>query len=426
MKSLGLLPFLLAATLAAQTEPTWTAKHVIFKQPGSFSQQELEAVAGLHPGMSVNGKALTDAANRLMATGYFDDIGANLDGTASNTTAIFNLKVTDPLQMLPVGFENLIWLTPAEITSAIQAKVPLFNGRLTEGSAQAETIDAALAEALAAKGITAKLEDEVVEPTLRYPARVYEFRVTSPQVVTNIKLGGVSPDLAPLVQKSINATARTAYSVGPAGMTTSGRILAPLLDAGYINATLDGVTLDPGTSDGRAVPIVVSAKLDAGDSYHVSALHFAGTPLLSAEAFAATQKLHAGDVASRKALLETLQPLDAAYRRKGYMDVLVKTAPALDAATHQVDYTVTVEPGEPYHMHEIIPDGLDPAAREAFDRTFLMKTGEAYNPEYVATFVRNNTSVKELSTYAANFKSVAFPATHTVDLYIFFAHAVTR
>ena len=92
---------------------------------------------------------------------------------------------------------------------------------------------------------------------------------------------------------------------------------------------------------------MLSAALNPGDVFRISSISFAGTPLLSAESFAASGKLHPDDVASRSLLLQTLAPLDAAYRRQGYMDVIVKAAPTSDPATHQVAYTVTVVPGGP-------------------------------------------------------------------------------
>jgi outer membrane protein insertion porin family len=172
---------------------------------------------------------------------------------------------------------------------------------------------------------------------------------------------------------------------------------------------------------GDTASVVLSAALDPGDIYRISSISFAGTPLLSAESFAASEKLHSGDVASRSRLLETLAPLDAAYRRQGYMDVIVKATPTPDLTTRQVAYTVTVIPGEQYRVHEITTNNLDPAAKADFDRGFLMKAGELYDPEYVSGFLKNNTALQALAGYSASFKAYADPNTHTVDVVLTFA-----
>ena len=193
-----------------------------------------------------------------------------------------------------------------------------------------------------------------------------------------------------------------------------------MLDAGYIQASLTGISIAPGNPDAHTIPIVLSATLVPGDIYKVSALTFAGTPLLSADEFAKTAKLHSGDVASRQALLDTFAPLDLAYRRQGYMDVIINGSPVVDTAAHTVAYTVTVTPGEQYRVHQVTTKGLDPAAQADFDRGFSMKEGQLYNPEYLTTFLKNNTALHALDGYAAAFKAYADPNTHTVDVVITF------
>ena len=137
------------------------------------------------------------------------------------------------------------------------------------------------------------------------PERVIEFRIASPAIqVANVKLEGVAPDLAPLIQKSVNAAAKAAYSEGLAGETTEDRILTPLLDAGYVQASLSGATVVP-TLTGDAASVVLSATLNAGDVYRVSSIAFAGTPLFSAESFAA----------SRSCTLETSLRARCCFRR---------------------------------------------------------------------------------------------------------------
>ena len=225
------------------------------------------------------------------------------------------------------------------------------------------------------------------------------------------------------MQKSVNTTVRTPYEEGPADKTTEDRILEPLLNAGYVQATLTDRSPAPGPAESGVVPVVLTARLQSGEIYHVAGLTFAGTPLLSAEAFAGTAKLHAGEVASRQALLETLAPLDAAYRRKGYMDVVVEAAPTFDASAHTVAYAVSVTPGEQYRVHEVTAGGLDAAAKADFDRGWRMKQGELYDPEYAKTFLKQNTALRALEGYSAGFKAYADPNTHMVDVVITFVRA---
>ena len=432
-KPLSLLSLctLLSVPAAAQ----YAARKIVFQNPGGASQAQLEAVSGFHAGTKFSTADLSAAAQKIADTGFYDNVGAAVDGNNNAAlTVVFKLTPSSPGEFLPTGFENFVWLTPDEITRAIQVKLPLYNGVLTEAGNQADTAADALAEALRAKGVTVgvaavgalpvqfKVEHETVEPTLEHPTRVLEFRVVNPMpVVQNIKLGGVSPEMVPLLQKSVNHTAHTAFNEGKAGFITQEAILAPLLDAGYAQAILSHMTMDVGTPGNGKVPLVLTTTLTPGPIYKVSTLTFAGAPLYSAADFAKNAKLHTGDVASRKALLDTLAPLDAAYRSKGYMDVIIKADPAFDPGASTVAYTVAVTPGEPYHLKDITANGLDPAARADFDKYFLEHPGDAYNPIYVAGFIKNNTALKSLAPYSGMYKAYAHPDTHTVDLVLTFA-----
>jgi len=400
---------------------TYTAAHVHFSNLGTFTQQQLEDAAGVHEGTKLTATDLGAAAQKLVDTGYFDDMSATVEGKVTAVTVEFEDKPTPLDHMMHVGFENFIWLTHDEVVAAIRARIPLFNEYLLDNSPHLPDLKVALTGALAARSIVAELSCEDFESTLRHPRREIGCRIVKPAIrVANIKLGGVTPTLLPLVQKSVNATARTAYTEGPANETTADRILAPLLDAGYIQATLTDATPVPSAIADNTVPVVLTAQLSPGDIFHVSAITFAGNEFLSADAFASTAKLHAGDVASRHDLLETLAPLDMAYRRKAYMDVIIHAVPTIDAGNRQVAYTVTVDPGEQYRLHDVTANNLDTAAKADFDRGFLMKAGDLYDPEYVATFLKQNTALRALAGYSAAFKAYADPNSHTVDLVISF------
>jgi outer membrane protein insertion porin family len=416
------LPAAWAAPASAATDLTYTAAQIVFNHPGPYAQAQLEAAAGMHAGTRFKADDLGTATQSLVDTGFFAKVGATVAGLVDAAVVIFDIEPIDRAQMLHVGFENFVWLTHAELEDALHVKSPLFLDYLPESSALEDAFNAALTDALAAKGIAARVTHETVEPTVLHPERVIEFRIVSPHIsVANVKLDGVSPDLAPLIQKSVNAAVRAGYNQGLAGETTEDRILAPLLDAGYIQALLTNVSLSP-TLSGDAASVVLSATLSPGEVYRISSIAYAGTPLLSAESFAASQKLHPGDIASRALLFQTLAPLDAAYRRQGYMDVIAEAVPDANPSTHRVAYTVSVKPGEQYRIHQVTADNLDPAAQADFDRGFLMKAGELYNPEYVTGFLKNNTALKALLGYSATFKAYADPNTHTVDLVLTFIH----
>lgn len=408
---------------------TYTAGKIVFTNAGDFPQADLEAVSGMHAGSSFKPDQLSEAAQRLSDTGYFESVGAALDGMQNKVTVTFDVKPFDRAKLLPVGLENFVWLSPDEVAKGVRAKVPLYNGTVTEGSAQLDGVSDALTAMLKDKGVNARIAHETVEPTLEHPARVEEFRIASPKiVVTNVHLSGVQKDLVPYLQKAVNETARTAYNEGRAGVQTQDRVLGPLRDAGYSAAKLTDTSVVPTIGADGSVGVVVSGTLSAGEVYRVGKLAFAGTELVSAESFAKTATLHGGDVDSRKERLATLTPVDTAYRSKGYMDVVVLATPTFHDADRTVDYDVTVVSGDVYRVREIRTAGLDGDAKAQadFTRGFLMKPGDVYNPEYLRTFLKNNTALTSLNGYSASWKAAADPETKTVELVMTFYRGGAR
>ena len=378
-------------------------------------------MAAFHAGEKVSVAEIQTAAQHLMDTGFFDDVKVDSTGPNATPTIIFVLKPLPPGDMLPVGFENFVWLTDAEVREAVHKAFPLFAGTLPENSNQVDSIDAALVAALAAKGVAqARVSHSLIQPTTGRPVHALSFRVSQPVVVVNqVMLAGEAPlenELSRITGKLHNAP----FAEGYAPDATPDLLLQPYLNAGFLDAELaeSQVKVGQGTTD--RVGVDFGATVQHGEVYHVSAIQFAGTALVTEGSFAAEAKLHAGDVASRTQLLATTAPIDAAYHKQGYMDEYVDTGAALDDAAHTVSYRLTVVPGEQYRLHSVSVVGLPPEARAQFDLAWTMKAGELYDAEYVRAFIVNNSAMQSLSRYAGGFQAAADPQTHLVDLTVTF------
>lgn len=401
----------------------WTLGKVTFKNAGPYQQADLEAALGLHKGEKVSVDIMQAAAQRLIDTGYFDDVGVGTAGTSAALELVLTLKPFDEAHLTRTGFENFVWLTPEELAATLHKTAPLFHGWLPEAGNQAETINKALTAALAAKGQTAAVEHATIEPSTVQPVRAVEFRVTTPRVrVQSIKLQGVSAAMSAAMDVSTKKLIGSRYNEGLAGETTESRLLTPYAEAGYLDAKLTNVKNTTSAADGTAVGVEIAATVEEGAAYRVSALKFAGTEIAPA-ALMAEPKLHTGDVASRKALLDTLEPIDNAYRKKGYMDVVVLPGAVLDRTAHTVAYTVTVAPGETYRLRSVVATGLDPAAQKDFDHGWTMREGDIYNVEYVKNFLNNNTALRSFESYSFAYKATADPQTRTVALQLTFVRA---
>ena len=423
MPLLRRLLMMLAVVLVAVFTPRaraqkFTVGKVEFRNAGALSPQDLEAVAAFHAGEKVTTPDIQTAAQHLMDTGFFDDVKVDSAGPISALTIIFLLKPLPPGEMLPVSFENFVWLTDADLQEIVHRTFPLFRGALPETSNQLAAIDAGLTAALVSKGVAqVQVSHDVLPPTTAQPTRTIAFRVSEPAVVVGkISVQGLAPPFDAEVTRIAAKLKNAPFANGAAPDGVSGLLLKPYLDAGYVNARLTSVQMRPLQQSPQKVSVDFDATIAPGQLYRVDAIDFAESPLVSQAAFAAGQKLHPGDVASESALLATIAPIDAAYHQQGYMDAHVEIAKGENDAAHTVTYHLTAVPGEQFRLHSVVVQGLSPEAKAQFDSSWKLKPGELYDADYVRAFITNNTAMLSLNNYAGSFQAQADPQTRLVDL----------
>jgi hypothetical protein len=233
--------------------------------------------------------------------------------------------------------------------------------------------------------------------------------------LASINLAGAPASLAPAMQRVVQHISGFPYDE----RNVSDDLLGPLRNAGYLDAQLSNVTtaIDPASS-GYAVRY--TATLIPGEPFHVTAIGWQPTSIYAQGAFTHDTKLHDGDVASQKALLDTEQSILEAYLHLGYLDAYIDAHPQEDKTARTVSYSLQVTPGDIYHIKSVTPLNLSAAAQKDFDFGWLLKPGTPYDPIYATNFLTKNTALLSLAGYTASFQASADTQTHLVDLTINF------
>ncbi len=418
-------PALLCLASATAFAQQYTIKNVVFDGKTPYSQSALEAASGLKPGATISKADLQAASQRLVDTGAFEDLSSSLDGPIKAITVIFKIKGVDPARLLTATFDNFVWFSPEELPAEVQKLVPLFDGTVPEAGNQTDSIVAALKKLLSGKGVDATVSFEPVAPSPTQPLRLAEFHVSKPSVrFHSLTLNGVTPPFSEPLNKLITAAAGRPYIEGLVPFSLNNAVLAVYKNAGYQASSITSLARKLTPASGLNADVDVTATVEPGDVYHLSKLEWAGSPIMSAEGFAADERLHPGDVASQKALLISLRKLETAYRNKGYMDVVVTATPQLDTTSHQVAFTINAVPGEQYKLHAVTPVGLSDAQQKDFIRAWKMQPGDVFDEGYASSFLTNNSAITSFNGYSARFKTVADPDAHTVDLLMTFSRDV--
>jgi outer membrane protein assembly factor BamA len=399
---------------------------VTYKHPGPYTTPELAAVSGLQAGQLLTANSLGNAAQHLLDTGLFSDATIDYTGTGMRRGLVVDLKPIPFDKLLPASFENFVWFTPEELTAGIHAHVPLYRGVASDAGTLPDAIQSALQQMLAAKGVSATVSHEIIEPTNLHPQLTVNFKVDSPRILlAKADITGIPDALRDDTLRILQRTQGGPYNEGLTGFTVQDIVLIPAHTAGYLNAKLENVqrSFAP-TSNGIAV--TYTATLIPGEAYKVSTIAWTPTPIYSAADFARDAKLHPGDPASDDALRHTEAAISRAYLRQGYMDVYVLPNPVTDADAHTVAYTFAVVPGEVYRLHAVNIQGLPEKERSLFQAGWPMKPGDPYSDLGVADYLAKYVAQPVFRQYDAGFKAIGDPATHQVELTLTFTPNGTK
>jgi outer membrane protein insertion porin family len=406
----------LALTLTSAALGQYSIQKIEIHGAAPYTDAEVLEVCGLQPGQRMSHDSLGNAAQHLLDTGIFADAAIQLTCAGTARTVLIELKPLPPSSLVPATFANLVWWTPNELDAALRQRVPFYRGGIPPAGNLPDSINAALTAMLADKGIHGTVVNASVAATNAHPQPTWEFRLDDPTVrLASATLTGTPAALAPSMQRAIQHLSGSQFN----DRAVADQLLSPLRDAGYLNAQLTTIstTVEPATSGYAAR---YTATVVPGDIFHVSAIAWQPTTIYAPEAFTHEAKLHTGDLASQKSLLETEQAILDAYLHLGYLDAYVDAHPQQDTAAHTVGYSLQVTPGEIYHVKSVTPLNLSAAAQKDFDFGWLLKPGAAYDPLYTANFLTNNTALRSLAGYTASFQAAADSQTHLVDLTINF------
>ncbi len=403
----------------------YTVASIVFHNAAPYTDADLLAASGLKVGQPLAQDSLVNAAHNLLDTGLFDDAQITFSGQGKARTVVVDLKPIPLNKLLPISFQNLVWFTPAELAEGLHARVPLYRGFASDAGNFPDTLQSALQQMLADKGITATLSHSVLEPTTLHPVRVVNFTVDQPHLhLATVHLSfsgppGSAAALTPGLQQAVNKATRMPFNEGLGGVTLEDLLLSPARDVGYIKATLDNTqrTVAPSDND---LAVTYTTRILAGDPYKLSAITFEPTPIYSAADFTRDNTLHPGDLANASALASTETAIAKAYLALGYMDVYILSNPLTDDTAHTVAYTLRAVPGDVYHLHTLTATGLSPDAQKAFNAAWQMKPGDPYSDLAVGAFLSKNVAQPLFRKYDAAFNAAADPQTHLVDLTLTF------
>lgn len=408
--------------LAQKKAPPRTIR---FQGATQYSQDELLAAAGIKAGAHLTAADVKAHAKQLNDTGFFAVVKFGNDSKG----LLFTL--TPASQLFPMHLDNLPLKPGKDLDGRIHARFPLYHGLLPASGSTDEGICQMLEEMLADESLKAAVKASLTSGLGPKKITAMNFTIASPPVrIGAIQLAGVSPAMQAKVNTLVDGQTGNEFDTENTAIGLQRAFEDLYQDQGYAAVEVNVNEIDPpvvsGQASDTAIEIPFSVSVTEGGVYKLGTINYPANALASrAEVQKFLAKYQAG---SGRPLDQFLLAVNDAYHARGYLDCSVVSHASFNEATHIVNYTIEIDPGQVYRMGTVQFDGAPDAMAVRLARVWKMAPGETFDESYVSGFAaraekQDRTLSKWMQSVLVTYDVKADPDTHQVNVIFHFAKA---
>jgi len=378
-----LCAILASAVLTPQLPPGAEIKVASVQVRGNqrYTAEEIARLSGVEIGKPATPADFTAAASLLASTGLFDSVRYTYT-TGRVMTVTFD--VAEAAWTIPVVFDNFVWLPDDQLTAALRAEVPSFDGTAPLNAGAAEFIRRALDNVLKTRGIPGRV-DFTAQGKLGGSVMKYLFAVKDPSPkLCALHFAGTSGigerDLVGALQAAIGDE----YSRFFVSTAAEGTLTDIYRRKGFWRASFATPIAALDSCPGVAVTVPVTE----GVVYAWDHAEWSGNQALNATALDRALAMKSGEVADSGRIDVGLRAVHTLYGVQGYVTQRASIEPRLDDATRRAVFAIAIEEGPQYHMGVLTFEGIRDADGAMLSRKWKLKQGDVYDESYVRTFER--------------------------------------
>jgi outer membrane protein insertion porin family len=390
MRHLALFLFLVLAGATA-TAQSYTPKTIRIEGVPAADVPELLRIAALTPNTAMSKEQIESALQRIGDTGLFTD----LNYTVNNSALVFTLKGSPETQALPVRFINLVWWQPEELEKILEARIPVFKGKLPLAGKLTDQVTDTIAQLLRAKGINNPAVSTIQSGSLGAGPTSVGILVTRPMVLlSNIEVDGATPDAAQQITRLQGYLGGQDFNLAESPRAIVNGVTEFFRNAGFLDIAAKTPFFGPprkdppDSKDPDRYLIDVTVPITGGDLYRVSRIQITPAAPVSKVELEKILKIRAGDPATIYDLGVARSNLASAYFQHGYLDAEAQLDEPKNTAAHTIAYTFTMVPGTQYRVGSVDASGLSTADQAAFAKNWHVQNGELLDQEVSQTLAR--------------------------------------
>lgn len=387
-----LLSFLiLNAGLAAQQPATVDIKlaKVEFVGLKRFKTDQLLKASGLELGQVVNLDVLDTAAQKLLDSGLVHKLSYRFQTKADQGTVIFQIEEGHGGES-NVIFDNFVWFTDEELTSAVRREVPSFGGTAPTAGQMTDAIIRALQQFMREKKVEGTVEYLPSEGLDRSKIE-HVFRLKGPKLpICSLHFPGARHIEEERLITTSHELLGSDYSRSFVSMFSYSNLFQLYKELGHLRAIFGKPQAVAQSTSTCKDGVELTVPVEEGSIYVWDKADWTGNTVLKTADLEKELNMQSGEIANGIKFDNGIGAVLKAYARKGFLEASVRPQVDFDDAARKVAYRLDVKEGPQYHMGVLIIKGFSDPLGNYLRGKWEMRKDDVYDQGYVDEFFKND------------------------------------
>ena len=379
-----------------------------------FQQSEVVHATGLKPGDDGSEDALKRAADRLAASGMFTDVTYRYVSGPEGTKAEFHVHDVDKL--LPLRFDNFVWLPKEELLTRLRQREPLFTGQVPNAGEMFQKLTEDIKSVLADLHVSAEVTAFPQVPLGGSEVVAFLYKVEGVKLpIRDVRFEGASHEMEGVLQHSAAAALiGSDYSETKVGAVSALDFLPQYRMRGYLKAAFGSPAATLQDPAGGAVALQLPVQ--EGSVYGLAAIHWTGNAAFPSKELARVIRAQPGKPLNQVEFEEDVRAISKIYGTQGYMEARPKPDYVFDDPGQKVTVEVTVREGDRYRMGAVRFEGLGENSRAILTKLWALRPDDFYDSSYPQTFMTTASRQFDFSALKVQFNERLNRENKTVDV----------
>ena len=372
-------------------QQNFTIEKIEFEGLKRHAAAEMISNTGLKIGEPFAIASLDAAAQRLMDSGLFKNIGYKTRANKNLITITFQVEEVAAVTTSPVIFDNFIWFTDTELIAAVQRELPSFTGTAPDNGDTVQRIVKALQRFLHEQKIEATVTHMASQDDPGSSKQEHVFSVNGvPLPICSIHFPGAKNVSEEKLIESAKALRGTDYSRTFVQLFAKNNLIPIYRELGQLKAAFAPPLAKPEATATCKNGVDLTIPVDEGYIYKWSGMQWTGNKALTTQELDAVLAMPAGEPANGVKLDKSGRDIQKAYGRKGFLLAKLKSVPEFNDQEQSVVFRTDVVEGPQFRMGNLITRGFSESETKQLMTRWEMKASDVFDEGYENEFTRKH------------------------------------